>query len=105
MILVSFVIPSRSLSGAGWGQDRAREYQAASAKFHELSHAAAEAKRRGDSQSASDQLAAAKAEYEALRSKLDNARARPRQIAGILRGIGLVVATVGGIVYFRSTNR
>jgi hypothetical protein len=101
MILASFTVPTGSLESLTWDDAKAQEFQSAAARFHELSHAATDAG-AANAESLPSQLAAAQAEYEALRSQLDAARIRPRQVAVVLRWLGVAITITGGVFYYRS---
>jgi hypothetical protein len=101
LIAWSFVWPSLSTSAAGWSREEAREYQAASAKVHSLSHQHAHAAERGNEAAVRAELDKAQVKYEVLRGQLENAMGRPRRIAILLRIAGFALVGVGAaILYF-----
>jgi hypothetical protein len=77
-----------------WSQDEARQYQAAAKKLHGLSHEFVHASQRADGPEVRAELHKAQAEYDALRTQLESAMARPWYIALLLR-VGGVLLMLG----------
>jgi hypothetical protein len=99
MIALSFAWPGKSSRRGAWSDAQAEQYQAASLKLHGLSHDIAHAE--PDRKQAVDaELKKAKAEYDALRDKLDAARSRPQRLGWILRFAGLACLLLGSGALF-----
>jgi hypothetical protein len=102
LVAWSFVWPSVSNSTAGWSPEQARDYQAASAKLHSLSHQSVHAAGQENEAQVRAELHKAQAEYDLLRGQLDSALDRPWRMAWWLRLSGLTLVGVGGVsLYFR----
>jgi hypothetical protein len=100
LIAWSFIWPSVSSRRSGWSQDQAREYQAASARLHSLSHQHAHAAERGNEAAVRAELDKAQANYEVLRGELESAMRRPRRIAILLRLAGLALVGAGAMILY-----
>jgi hypothetical protein len=107
LVAWSFIWTSVSGRPAGWSQEQAREYQAASAKLHGLSHEYVHESERGNEGAVRAELEQAQAEYDVLRGQLESAMHRPRRIALVMRFGGLLLIVIGAVsLYFgRSSNR
>lgn len=105
LILFSFMLPARLLSQSNWTPEQAKQYQAASLKLHSLSHASLHSTPEADREAQQNQLKQADADYQAIRSQLDSATKRPKNIAFAMRILGAGLLIVGGItLYFTRTQ-
>ena len=101
LIAWSFMGIRPSAGNSGWSRERARDYQAAAIKLHGLSHDSVHATQPEKIQAVDAELKKAHAEYDALRSELESAIARPKQVAWMLRIGGVVLALVGGGLLYK----
>jgi hypothetical protein len=107
MIGSSFLFASSQSPGLGrWDDRQAAAYQQAASRLHELSHEAAEAAEANEGGEARvhEELAAARAKYDALRSQLDSARRAPVRLAAVLRWAGIALSMGGVLVYIVVTT-
>jgi hypothetical protein len=95
-LLLSVGLPKRTLNKGSWSQEQAEKYQAASVKLHSLSLALLHPSPDSDPAAQRKELEQAEKDYQAIRSQLDSALARPSQITWILRGIGMALLAIGG---------
>jgi hypothetical protein len=102
MVALSFVWPRVADARANWSTEQARQFQAAAAMLHSLSHQHAQQLRQGDDREMRDKLEVAKREYESLHGQLEAARARPGNIAVGLRLAGVALMAAGGIGLYLS---
>jgi hypothetical protein len=94
LVVLSFAWPMMSTSRSGWTDEKAVEYQAASADMHRLSMRAGSTAPENQTRTTQNDLADAKAKYATLRSELDSARSQPAWpargllVAGVLLIVG-----------------
>jgi predicted negative regulator of RcsB-dependent stress response len=97
MVLLSFVWPAISIGQSAWSDEKAAEYQSASADVHRLSMQAGSAAPEDQSRAQQDALADAQSKYASLRAELDAAREQPARFAKVIRYAGIVLL-VGGLI-------
>jgi hypothetical protein len=98
LILASVFLPKSALNNGIWSQEQAEKYQAASVKLHSLSHGSLHPSPNADPVAMRKELEQADQEYKAIRAQLDAALGRPKKLAWILRGVGVALMIVGGVV-------
>jgi hypothetical protein len=102
IVALSFVWPRVANSRANWSTDQARQFQAAAARLHSLSHQHAHQSRQSDPQKMNSELELAKTEYQLLEGQLEAARARPKNVAFGLRVAGVASMAAGALGLYRS---
>lgn len=106
LILLSFILPAKALSRSGWTQEQAKQYQAASLKLHNLSHASLHPTADANQAAQRKELEQADAEYKSIRAQLDAAINRPRNFAFTMRLMGGGLIAIGGAaLYFGRPNQ
>ncbi len=100
MIAASFVLPVAPSRRAGWSDEQARQYQAASIKLHSLSHEAAHAAESNGDAAVQGELKKAQTEYDVLRGELESAMGWPKRLAWLLRFGGVLLVLGGGAVLY-----
>jgi hypothetical protein len=102
LIAWSFLRSGESSSRAAWSLEQAIKYQDASVKLHGLSHEMVHATEI-EKNTLQPQLDKAQHEYDALRTQLESAMARPRWVAWLIRISGMLMLAAGGSVLYRSS--
>jgi hypothetical protein len=98
VLLLSLIWPQDAKKGAGWDDQKAAEYRAASLKLTGLAHQAIQNSGPKDDAAMHKKLDEAKAEYEVLRSELDAAIARPKNTRLAMRIVGALCVIAGAAV-------
>jgi hypothetical protein len=106
LIGLSF-LPSIAVDGRSeWTDEKALQYQEASATLHGLAHEIGHAPENpGVGTNSQQQLEAAQARFDELRRQLQAARSRSINWALALRSLGVVFAIVGSVAYFAKLRR
>jgi hypothetical protein len=106
LIGLSF-LPSIAVDGRSeWTDEKALQYQEASATLHGLAHEIGHAPENpGVGTNSQQQLEAAQARFDELRRQLQAARSRSINWALALRSLGVVFAIVGSVSYFAKIRR
>jgi hypothetical protein len=102
IVALSFVWTRVANPRANWSTDQARQFQAAAARLHSLSHQHAQQSQQGDRQKMNAELELAKSEYQLLEGHLDAARSRPKNVAFGLRLTGMALMAAGALGLYRS---
>jgi hypothetical protein len=96
LILGSLLLPTSVTGRAGWSPEQAKKYQEAAVKLHSLSHASLHTSPEADQPAKRKELQQAEADYNAIRSQLDSAIARPKKITWAIRLAGVALVAIGG---------
>jgi hypothetical protein len=101
LFTVSFVWPGSSSRTSAWSADQAKEYQAASANLHRLSHEYARTAGTDEAKKVRAELEKARTDFDGLSDELESAISRPKRIAILMRIGGVALAVAGAAaVYF-----
>lgn len=102
LLVVSFIWPWVVRPEQVWTEERALEYQAASASLHELAHSHHHHDADSGVQYKADEpppdtpeMAAARQRFDQARELLESARTRGRSSSYVLRGLGVLIALSG----------